>query len=348
MKTKQICSMIAMMAMGVMPVYAAGGEDDALLKWLRRSNAVYSPLEAAEYGSAEQLEDAVMEDPMQVNAVDELGRTALHIAAGKGKTEAVKILLEAGADAAACDADGKLPLDVAQGDEVKQLLVAAGEVREKELQLCRDIQSGNVAAVKKALAAGVNADALSADKRGTLLTVAVLSKNAEIVKELLSAGADANYENSSQKSVLHVAAVSSDGEVIRALLAAGAAPMHPGNNGATPLHDAVWARNTAAVEALIPAYADCNYSPDGKRNGYPIAMAISGGRADYVQMFINAGIDLNAACFAKSPLLHLAAKQDRAFMVKMLLDAGADRNAVDAQGKKAVDYAKGEAYELLK
>lgn len=345
---KQICSMIAMVAMGMLPVYAAGEDDDALLKWLRRSNAVYSPLEAAEYGSAEQMEDAVMEEPLQVNAVDELGRTALHIAASDGKAELVKILLEAGADAAACNAAGKRPLEVAQGDEVKQLLVAAGEVREKELQLCRDINAGNVAAVKAALAAGVNADALSADKQGTMLCVAVLAKNAEIVKELLTAGADANYVNGSQKSVLHVAAVSADGEVIRALLAAGADPMHPGNNGATPLHDAVWARNTAAVEALIPAYADCNYSPDGKRNGYPIAMAIAGGRADYVQMFINAGMALNAACFAKEPLLHLAAKHDRAFMVKMLLDAGADRNAVDAQGKKAVDYAKGEAYELLK
>ena len=348
MKTKQVGLMIALGAMGIMPVYAAGGEDDALLKWLRRSNAVYSPLEAAEYGSVVQMEDAVMEEPLQVNAVDELGRTALHIAAGKGKTEAVKILLEAGADSAACDADGKLPLDVAQGDEVKQLLVAAGEVRAKELQLCKDVQAGNVAAVKAALAAGVNADALSADKRGTVLCVAVLSKNAEIVKELLSAGADANFVNSFQKSVLHVAAVNADGEVIRALLAAGADPMHPGNNGATPLHDAIWSRNTRAVEALIPAYAECNYTSDGKGNGYPITMAIVGNRADYVQMFINAGMNLNAKCFAKCPLLHLAVMHDRVFMVKMLLDAGADRNAVDEHGKKAVDYAKGEAYELLK
>ncbi len=337
-----------MIAATVMPVYASGGKDDALLKWLRRSNAVYSPLEAAEAGSAEKMEDAVMHEPLQVNAVDELGRTALHIAASKGNPQVVKILLEAGADAAACDATGKLPLDVAQGENVKQLLVVAAAAREKELQLCRDIQAGNVDAVKAALAAGVNADALCADKSGTLLMVAVKNKNALIVKELLAAGADVHFENSAMKSILHVAAATAGGDVIRELLAAGANPMHPGNNGATPLHDAIWARNTPAVEALIPVYADINYSPDGKRNGTPIALAITRNRADYVQMFINAGIDLNDKRFAGNPILHHAARQNRAFMVKMLLDAGADPNAVDEHGKKAVDYAKGEAYELLK
>ena len=65
-------------------------------------------------------------------------------------------------------------------------------------------------------------------------------------------------------------------------------------------------------------------------------------------MFLNAGMNPNHKQFAGGPLLHLAAKHDRVFIIKMLLDAGANRNAVDAEGKKAVEYAKGEAYELLK
>jgi ankyrin repeat protein len=77
-------------------------------------------------------------------------------------------------------------------------------------------------------------------------------------------------------------------------------------------------------------------------------MAIAGGRADYVQLFLNAGMKVNDARFAKRPLLHLAAMQDRAFIVKMLLEAGADKNALDEHSKRAVDYAKGEAAQLLK
>ena len=44
----------------------------------------------------------------------------------------------------------------------------------------------------------------------------------------------------------------------------------------------------------------------------------------------------------------MAVRAKSPFMVKTLLDAGADRNAVDAQGKKAVEYAEGECATLLK
>ena len=57
---------------------------------------------------------------------------------------------------------------------------------------------------------------------------------------------------------------------------------------------------------------------------------------------------VNDSRFAKRPLLHFAAMQDRVFVVKMLLDAGADKNARDEYGKRAVEYAKGEAAQLLK
>lgn len=330
-----------------MPVLA-GSQDDYLLKWLRRSNAVYSPLEAAEYGSVEQMQKAIAAEPTQVNDVDELGRTALHLAAARGDVAIVRILLEAGADASAKNAAGRKAIEVAQGEEVMNLLKTAGVEREKELALSRAVKNGKLEEVKAALAAGVNVNALCEDKSGNMLSVAVHADNVEMVKLLLSAGADVNAVPHGAKSVLHRAAARSGGETVRALLAAGADPMHPGNNGASALHDAIWVGNSAAVEALIPAYAGCNFSPDGRHNGYPVGMAIMRGRADYVQLFLNAGMDVNDKCFAKEPLLHQAVKHNRVFMVKMLLEAGAKRNARDAQGKKAVEYAQGEAYELLK
>lgn len=344
MKTRWICLILGWVAMPVL----AGSQDDYLLKWLRRSNAVYSPLEAAEYGSVEQMQKAIAAEPTQVNDVDELGRTALHLAAARGDVAIVRILLEAGADASAKNAAGRKAIEVAQGEEVMNLLKTAGVEREKELALSRAVKNGKLEEVKAALAAGVNVNALCEDKSGNMLSVAVHADNVEMVKLLLSAGADVNAVPHGAKSVLHRAAARSGGETVRALLAAGADPMHPGNNGASALHDAIWVGNSAAVEALIPAYAGCNFSPDGRHNGYPVGMAIMRGRADYVQLFLNAGMDVNDKRFAKEPLLHQAVKHNRVFMVKMLLEAGAKRNARDAQGKKAVEYAQGEAYELLK
>lgn len=341
------CLALLMLLAGGAPLYAADKED-ALLKWLCRSNAVYSPQEAAENGSVEQLQRAVQAEPLQVNAIDELGRTALHLAAPRGNAELIKILLEAGADATVVDADGKTPAELADDATVKSVFAAAVAEREREIQVSLDIKAGKTAAVEAALADGVRVNALNEEKSGTLLSVAVHANKADMVKLLLAHGADASAINVNGKSVLHVAAARAGREIVQLLLAAGANPMHPGNNGATPLHDAIWEGNSAAVEALIPAYAEVNFSPDGRHNGYPIGMAIMRGRADYVQLFINAGINLNDKRFCKMPLLHTAASHDRVFIVNMLLQAGADRNAVDSHGKKAVEYAKGEAYELLK
>lgn len=347
MKKTMIGNKLILAAMLLVPAYADAPKDE-LQKWLIRSNAVYSPHEAAERGSAKRMQEAVAAEPGQVNAIDELGRTPLHLAAARGDSEIVQILLAAGADASARDAAGRLPIDLAKNTEVLRVLKAAGEKREKEIELSRAVKAGNPDAVKAALAAGVNVNALSEDKTCNLLGVAVQANNVEMVKLLLAAGAATNTAPEGSKSVLHLAAARCGGEIVKALLAAGADPMHPGNNGATPLHDAIWVGNSAAVEVLIPAYAAVNYNPDGRHNGYPIGMAIMRGRADYVLLFLNAGTDLNAKQFSATPLLHLAAQHDRVFIIKMLLDAGANRNAVDAQGKKAVEYAKGEAYELLK
>lgn len=331
------------------PVFADGDSDvDKLMKLTRRSNAVYSPHEAADCGTVEQMKAAVAAEPFHVNIADENGDTPLHIAAQRGKAGAVEVLLNAGADAAAKNAEGKTPLQIAEGKGTVKLLEAAGKVRERELKLCRDVQTGKTATVQAALNDKVNPNALSVDKSCSLLCVAVNARNVEMVDLLIKAGADVNYVTTQSKSVLHLAATHGDAAIVKSLLSAGAKPLHPGNNGATPLHDAIWSRNSAAVEALIPAYAEENFNPDGKRNGYPIEMAIAGGRADYVQMFLNAGMKVNDARFAKRPLLHFAAMQDRAFVVKMLLEAGADKNARDEHGKRAVEYAKGEAAQLLK
>lgn len=340
-----------MLAMPGMLLPVSGADEakvDKLMKQTRRSNAVYSPHEAAAFGTEEQMRAAVAAEPFHVNITDEVGDTPLHIAARSGKAGAVKILLEAGADAAAKDSSGKTPLQIAEGKSTVKLLEAAAKVRDLELKLSRDVQMGKVATVQAALKDKVNPNALSEDKSCSVLCVAVKARNAEMVEVLIKSGADVNYVTPQNKSVLHLAAVHGDAAIINALLKAGAVPTHPGNNGATPLHDAVWARNSVAVQTLIPAYAEMNFSPDGKNNGYPVEMAIGGARADYVQLFLNAGMKVNDVRFAKRPLLHFAAMQDRAFIVRMLLEAGADKNALDEHGKRAVDYAKGEAAQLLK
>ena len=327
----------------------AADDDEALMKWLRRSNAVYSPHEAALFGKdAEDMSRAVKAAPQHVNIVDEQGNSPLHLAVMGGNAGMVEVLLEAGADACMKNAQCQLPIELATNDDIVAMLKKAAVAREAELQLCSAVQQGDAQAVRAALAAGVSPNAQVAGSPGTVLSVAVQNNKADIVEMLLAAGAGTELAHPNGKSLLHLAAERSSAAVVRALIKAGVDPMKPDVQGATPLHDAVWAKNTAAVQELLPAYAEVNFSPQGRHLGTPIEMAIAHSRADYVQMFLNAGIDVNGRMFRKNPLLHTAARMDKVFIVKMLLDAGADKNAVDAEGKRAVEYAKGEAAELLK
>lgn len=340
--------MVALCALNA-PLAVAADGDDALLHWLRRSNAVWSPHEVAAFGdSADDVKRALQACPQHLNAVDEQGNTPLHLAVRAGKVAVVAAFLEAGADACAKDAQGRMPIELAQHADMVALLEKYVTGRNAELQLCSAVRAGDVAAARAALAAGVSPNARDAELDGPVLCVAVLEKNVEMVEMLLAAGAGTEVELPHGKTLLHLAAAAGSVEVLRVLQKNGLSPVAVDEHGVTPLHEAVWAKNTATLQELLPAYAEQNFSPRGKHVGTPIEMAIAQSRADYVQLFLNAGINVNDARFHKNPLLHTAARMDKPFIVKMLLDAGADKNAVDAEGKRAVEYAKGEAAQLLK
>ena len=66
---------------------------------------------------------------VQVDIKDRKGETALHKAALWGHRQVVARLLEAGADPKAKNARGQTPVDLAQGEEVKEVLRKAAEDR---------------------------------------------------------------------------------------------------------------------------------------------------------------------------------------------------------------------------
>lgn len=96
---------------------------------------------------------------------DESGRTALHLAAKNGNLEAAHLLLEAGANLEAISSQGEKPL-----------WIAARANRKHIVQLLLEKQADH--------------ESLNVKVRTTALTEAVKSRNVDLVKMLLSQGAD--------------------------------------------------------------------------------------------------------------------------------------------------------------
>lgn len=86
----------------------------------------YDFIYAARDGDFEFVKECVENKKVDINAVNDNGNTALHMAAFNNRPEMVKYLLEHGADPSLRNKDGVFsgdtPLDQARGDEVKQLL----------------------------------------------------------------------------------------------------------------------------------------------------------------------------------------------------------------------------------
>ncbi len=306
---------------------------------IHRTNSVYSLHEAAVVGDYHTLADRLNEgaDP---NEPDEFGYRPLHLAARGKSQKTIKLLLDAGADVCAVDAEGRTPLQLCSNEELRSVLEAAAEKRHREIELDACIRRGDEAAVRAALAAGVNPNACTADNEGFLLFAALEAGQGGMLRVLLDAGADANAVSSEKRlTALHLAAKLGDAEAIRILLAAGADPMRPAVNRAYALHEAVWNCHLEAVRALLPAYASVNFSPDGAHNSFPVNLAVSRGGVPFVQAFLEAGLNPNDELLRREPPLIRAVREGREDVVRLLLQAGADKQLRDAAGKTAVDYA---------
>lgn len=209
-------------------------------------------------------------------------------------------------------------------------------------KLLKDVRKGDAAQLKRDLAkTQFNVETPVTDRGDTLLMEAIRQQNLHVVEVLLEAGANANARCGSGKAMLHVAAGANNAGAIKLLIRHGADVMARANNGALPIHDAVWSRSYAALQALLPHYASVNFNPEGGINGFPVAMAIYKNQEESLKLFLAAGMDVNDPRFAREPLLTQAVKQNKEPMVRMLLNAGAKKDAVDVKGKRAVDYAQG-------
>ena len=278
---------------------------------------------------------ALLQQPVDVDAAQPDGATALHWAAYLDDLETARLLIEAGAAVDAANELGATPLYLAceNGNPalVRELLEAGASpdaaLPSGETLLMTAARTGSAGAVAALLALGADVRAREATEDQTALMWAVSQSHAGVVEVLLAAGADMHARSRVRPVVVaHSPRTGAPGAV---------ATVDEG--GYTPLLFAARSGDLASARLLLAAGADPNdLAPAGTS---ALVVAAHSGHGALAGALLAAGADANASGAGYSPL-HAAILRGDEALVRALLAHGADPNVPLDRGTRYARQGK--------
>jgi ankyrin repeat protein len=209
------------------------------------------------------------------------------------------------------------------------------------------LEAGDAAALKAALAAHPRLDAPEGSGRHQGLTplhIAATGSSSEIVTMLLNAGAPVDAKTAAGETPLMAAAAKGRSEVIALLcMEPYSASVDARNSaGRTALHFAAEGSGPGGLEsvlALLNAGASYNVADDS--GATPLALAAGSGDLESLRVLVSTRADPEAADTRGVTPLMRAAQTGDAEKVIELLNAGASVSTRAADGRTALDFARG-------
>ena len=257
-----------------------------------------------------------------------------------------RVLIDAGADLHTKNEIEQLPLHYAceSGalDVVKMLVEAGAGVRltNGEGWTCLHVAaySGHIETVR--YLAGlpeVDVNHRNSDNH-TVLHLAVDEEHTDVMQVLIDAGAYISTQNYDGLSHLHYACSWGALDVVKMLVRAGAEVSATDDAGCTCLIFAARYGNTKIVRYLV-RLPEVELSDRDVDNDTALHLAAKGNHTDVAQVLIDAGADIDAVNnFGCSPL-HSACASGALSIVKMLVRAGAEVHATNDKGRTCLHLA---------
>ncbi|XP_022934257.1 uncharacterized protein LOC111441474 [Cucurbita moschata] len=348
---------------------------DSGIKVMFVGSAVVTRLVAE--GVMDQIRDVLeRSDPSwrAVDAVDEQGRTLLHLAVEQGRADLVQLLLEFNPDMGAVGRCGMTALEAA---------AAAGQALIVELLLARRASTergdgsvfgavhlaaagGHVEVLRLLLVKGAFVDALSKDG-DTALHLAVQERRRDCARLLLANGAKPDVRSAEQgDTALHMAARIGDEQIVKLLIQKGAnkdirnwAGKRPYDvafdHSHTRLFDVLRLADKLATAARkgdvrsIQLLLDSGAALNGRdQNGWTaLHRAAFKGHTDAARALIDIGIDIHAKDDDGYTALHCAVEAAQADAVQLLVERGADVEAQTNKGMSSMQIAESLQYPRI-
>ena len=251
--------------------------------------------------SKEVMQD-IIDHGADVNATDKTHDTALRIACVKGNTNAVNVLLKAGADTYIVKDGCTCLISAVNNDCSKEVLQAI-------------IDHG--------------ADVNATDQQNcTALFIACDKSNTDAINVLLNAGADTNIalDDNSTTCLMHAVFKNSSKEVLQTFIDHGADVNATSNENATALWLACDERNKHAISVLLKAGANTNIALDDSGDTCLMRAVYKDWRKDFLQAIIDYGVEMNETDQQNCTALFIACDKSNTDAINVLLNAGADTN----------------------
>ncbi|OAF69856.1 hypothetical protein A3Q56_02387 [Intoshia linei] len=276
---------------------------------------------------------------------DKKGFTPLILSTAACSIPVIELLLDAGANINAyCEKSRDTALSLAcssvkneknRSKLVKLILDRGADIEHRNVSdytpLCLAASDGHLDVIKILLSSGAEINARTGSKLGiSPLMLASMNGHVEAVEYFLSKGADIHAQIETNKNTaLTLACFQGRADVVALLLKAKPNVEHRSKSGLTPLMEAASGGYVDVCKLLVESNADVNAMPVNSSRDTALTIACEKGHTKFVDVLIQNHAYLDVKNKKGNCPLYLACMGGFFEIVKMLLNAGADPDSND-------------------